>query len=263
MTLRLTKHHGLGNDFLVLVADGPLPVAPARLAVHLCDRTRGVGADGLLIATAVEGGTRMVLHNADGSEAEISGNGIRCFAQALWMRQGSTGPADVPVLTALGWRTVHVEPTAHPATVMATVDMGEVLPADEPPGWAALGCDPLRPVAHLSTGNPHSVVGVDDVHAVPLAELGALVPGVNLEVVAPTEHPGTVRMRVHERGAGITQACGSGACATAVAARRWGLAHGDEITVRMDGGDAVVRLRGSHATLIGPATYVAAVEAVI
>jgi diaminopimelate epimerase len=264
MKIRMTKHEGLGNDFLVLFTDQPLPrLAWSRMAVQLCDRRRGVGADGLLLVAPIDGGWRMTLVNADGSEAEISGNGIRCVAQAVWMRTGGEGPAAISIDTAAGPRSVLVEPTDHARTVLATVDMGAVVPIAEPDGWDALGCDPMRPVTHVSMGNPHSVVGVDDVHAVPLGELGALVPQVNLEVVAPTDEPSTVRMRVHERGAGITEACGSGACATAFAARAWGLAHGDAIVVRMDGGDATVRFEGDRAILIGPATYVADVEAVI
>jgi diaminopimelate epimerase len=108
------------------------------------------------------------------------------------------------------------------------------------------------------------VVASDDVAAVDLARLGALVPQVNLEVVAPGPEPDAVTMRVHERGAGITEACGTGACAAAWAATRWGLVDRDagEITVHMDGGDARVRLaaRGpGQVTLVGPSTYVATI----
>jgi diaminopimelate epimerase len=149
--------------------------------------------------------------------------------------------------------------------VLASVDMGTVDPIPEPAGWDTLGCHPDRPVAHLSLGNPHSVVGVEDVHDVDLLTLGLKVPQVNLEIVEAGEHQHEVRMRVHERGAGITEACGTGACATAFAAARWGLATplDGKLVVHMDGGSATVTLDSpapGRVTLTGPATYVATIE---
>ena len=120
--------------------------------------------------------------------------------------------------------------------------MGAVEPIDEPIGWDELGCHPDRPVAHLSVGNPHSVVGVDEVGAVDLVHLGSLVPHINLEIVEPGPEPNAITMRVHERGAGITEACGTGAVASAFAALQWGLVPASlpEIVVHMDGGSARV-----------------------
>ncbi len=292
--ITLTKHHGLGNDFLVTVdeiVDGP---ATAR---RLCDRRRGVGADGLLMlgrsVAAIPDTTQadrdqpgadqadadpvgpdpagsdpatltMVLFNADGSRAEMSGNGIRCLAQAAFRADGHVDRAVYLVATDGGIRRVVVTPTDDPTTVWVDVEMGPVIPLGEPTGWADLGVDPLRPVMHLSLGNPHSVVAVDDVGAVPLQELGERVAHVNLEIVEPGPERHEVTMRVHERGAGITEACGTGACATGWAARRWGLVDPqlEEIVVRMPGGDAKVRFdapRIGEVTLIGPATYVGTV----
>jgi diaminopimelate epimerase len=116
-------------------------------------------------------------------------------------------------------------------------------------------------VAHLSVGNPHTVVAVEDVDAVDLLSLGQQLAGTNLEIVEPLADPTSIRMRVHERGAGITEACGTGACASAVAAVSWGLvpASAPEITVHMDGGRARVRLNHpaqGRVTLIGPSVYV-------
>jgi diaminopimelate epimerase len=267
MTITLTKHHGLGNDFLVLFHpgtddDGKL----AGLARELCDRRRGVGADGLLVGESAAGyAARMVLYNADGSRAEMSGNGIRCFAQALAMRRGDASAPDLSdqlVLTDVGERLVTLQATESADTVLASVDMGPVGALDAPDGWATLGCHPDRPVAHLSVGNPHSVVGVEDVEVVDLAALGAKVPHVNLEIVAPGERQHEVRMRVHERGVGITEACGTGAAAVAHAAARWGLATplDGKLIVEMDGGSATVTLDApapGRVTLTGPATYVA------
>jgi diaminopimelate epimerase len=261
-TLTVTKHHGLGNDFLVAFDPGvdDLP----ELARRLCDRRRGVGADGLLIGETEAGyAARMVLHNADGSRAEMSGNGIRCFAQALASRRGDFDPQRI--LTDAGDRRVTLTVTDDPATILASVDMGAVEPLAEPSGWSSLGCHPDRPVAHLSLGNPHAVVGVDDVDVVDLAELGGKVPHVNLEIVEPGERQNEVRMRVHERGAGITEACGTGACAAAFAAAGWGLATpaDGKLVVHMDGGSATVELdapTSGHVILTGPATYVATIE---
>ena len=136
-----------------------------------------------------------------------------------------------------------------------------------PDKWETLRCHPDRPVAHLSVGNPHSVVGVDDVTVVGLQELGEKVPHVNLEIIAPGPENDAVTMRVHERGSGITLACGSGACASAYAALSWGLVPSNarnevqEVTVHMDGGDARVRINRStrEAVLIGPSEFVATV----
>jgi diaminopimelate epimerase len=260
-TISLTKHHGLGNDFLVTF---DLPVEEgAEAAREWCDRRRGVGADGLLVGIEAPGQpVRMVLFNADGSRAEMSGNGIRCFAQAVADRRGSA-PGEYSIETDAGTRTVTVRPTSEPDTVEATVDMGEVTSIAEPDGWESLGCHPDRPVAHLSLGNPHTVVGVDDVDEVDLLSLGRRVPQINLEIIAPGPGPSDITMRVHERGAGITAACGTGACAAAYASRYWGLvAATSDVTVHMVGGTATVSFDGERsavAHLTGPATRVAAI----
>lgn len=257
-TLTLTKHHGLGNDFLV-VFDPAVNDLPA-LARELCDRRRGIGADGLLVGSAIaDFDARMVLYNADGSRAEMSGNGIRCFAQAVAERAGR--PSSLRILTDAGSREVSIIRGARSDTVEVVVDMGEVSLLPEPADWAQLHCDPLRPVLHLSLGNPHSVVGVDDVHSIDLELLGQVVPYVNLEIVESGPEPGAITMRVHERGAGITAACGTGACASAWAAHEWGMVAADthEVVVHMDGGSARVRMHQPSAgrvTLVGPAQFV-------
>jgi diaminopimelate epimerase len=261
-TLTLTKHHALGNDFLV-VFDPAVDDLPA-LARRLCERRRGIGADGLLVGASAEGYTaRMTLYNADGSRAEMSGNGIRCFAQALAVRSGDL--SDQLILTDAGDRVLSIEGTGDPATVAARVDMGDVAAIAEPEGWSALGCHPDRPVAHLSLGNPHSVVGVDEVAVVDLEHLGGQVPHVNLEIIEPGPEPNAVTMRVHERGAGVTEACGTGACAAAYAARSWGLvpSGSGDVLVHMDGGTALVSFAPEaphRAVLTGPATHVATIE---
>jgi len=261
-TIQLTKHHGLGNDFLVMRAvEERSHHDHGRLAQWLCHRTRGVGADGLMIIHDEVGyDARMELRNADGSVAAMSGNGIRCFAQALAMESGSLDRQRIA--TDAGERTVELASTTRPDTVQATVSMGAVSDIDAPEAWYGLGVDPGRPVAHLSLGNPHTVVGVSDVDDVDLVDLGTRLSEVNLEIIEPGSAPGSIVMRVHERGVGITEACGTGACAAAVAAVRWGLvpASIDEIEVCMPGGAAIVRLADDGVYLSGPATFICRVD---
>jgi diaminopimelate epimerase len=196
----------------------------------------------------------------------MSGNGIRCFAQALAARRGDLEPQRI--LTDAGVRTVRLAATDRTDTIEASVEMGAVEHLPAPVGWDDLGCHPDRPVLHLGLGNPHSVVGVDDVTVVDLVALGSKVPQVNLEIVEPGPGTDAVTMRVHERGAGITEACGTGACASAYAAVSWGLvpASVPEIVVHMDGGSARVALdtpEAGHVTLTGPATLVATITVAV
>ncbi len=271
MTITLTKHHGLGNDFLVCETSQLAPeVSWSDLARRLCDRRRGIGADGLLLLTLLDSDRAstaelaMVLHNADGSRAEMSGNGIRCLVQAAALSLGWSGSADFLVHTDAGPRTVHTT-RVDDVTIDASVGMGAVVSMPEPDGWAEVGADPMRPVLHLNTGNPHTVVGVDDVRAVDLLALGRKVPQINLEIIEAGPETSAITMRVHERGAGITEACGTGACVSAWAAAHWGLASpcDGEILVHMDGGDAKVRLDEpelGHVTLVGPAVFIARLQ---
>ena len=268
--LSVTKHNGLGNDFLVLDRRQANALSDAQsaeiewpnIARNWCNRKTGFGADGLLLLGRVDTNTlTMRLYNSDGSLAEMSGNGIRCLAQAAFMADESTTEVMYVVATDAGERRVVVTPQANdPLTIDASVDMGPIGTLVEPTGWASLECDPMRPVMHISVGNPHSVVGVEDVAVVPLKELGEKVPQINLEIIEPGPEVNAITMRVHERGAGITQACGTGACASAWAAVQWGLvpASANEVIVHMDGGDVKVRVnqpKAGSVTLIGPAQF--------
>lgn len=255
--LKLT---GLGNDFLVCAGATSSRSDWDVAARRWCNPATGPGADGLLLLERLgEATLSMTLFNADGSQAEMSGNGIRCLAHAATLLYGHSGTVTYSVHTAAGERSVTVV-DAGKELVRAQVDMGPIETIDEPSNWSSLQCDPLRPVAHVSVGNPHSVVGVDDVTVVPLRELGERVPQVNLEVIEPGPENDAVTMRVHERGVGITSACGTGACASAWAARRWGLvpASATSITVHMDGGDVQVLIDepvAGRVTLVGPSQY--------
>ena len=268
--LSVTKHNGLGNDFLVLdrgqadaLSDAQVAeIGWPNIAREWCNRKTGVGADGLLLLGRVDTNTlTMRLYNSDGSLAEMSGNGIRCLAQAAFMADDLTIEVVYTVATDAGERRVVVTPQANdPLTVDASVDMGPIGSLVEPTGWASLECDPMRPVMHISVGNPHSVVGVEDVAVVPLKELGEKVPQINLEIIEPGPEVNAITMRVHERGAGITQACGTGACASAWAAVQWGLVpkSASEVIVHMDGGDVKVSVnqpKTGSVTLIGPAQF--------
>ena len=260
--LRLAKHHGVGNDFLVLLdPDDVIRLSSDDVRV-LCDRHRGVGADGLLRATwGSEPGTlSMELSNADGGAAEMSGNGIRCLVQAA-VRAGLVPPGAVTVHTAAGPRTVVYRDGTQRGLGYATVDMGRVVLGDEvaPPDVPG-----ARAARRVDVGNPHLVVLVESAGPETVAEAGAAlehsVPGgTNVEFVWPGPGPGELTMRVWERGVGPTLACGTGACAAGVAAGAWGIidAH---VVVHDLGGTLEVTLGDDHVELAGPTQWVADVE---
>lgn len=279
--VQLTKHHGLGNDFLVVLgaADGAL--APERLgalARRLCDRHRGIGADGLILGEPGSGASDgddtpvdvvMHLYNADGSRAEMSGNGVRCLAQAV-AAAGWTSAADganrVVAATDAGLRTLELREGTAPDEVLVSVTMGTVGPGPQVPvAVRDLVDDELGDVrlATADVGNPHLVIEVDDPVAVDLRRLGPLLEaafpgGINVQLVRGTDD-GALLLHVWERGVGLTQACGTGACAAAQVARSWGLAD-ERVRVHMPGGAAQVLLDGDQATLTGPAVFIGQVE---
>lgn len=257
-TLTLTKHHGAGNDFVVLVdIGGEAPAGPA-VARALCDRHRGVGADGFIRVLAGTDGAdvTMDLRNADGSPAEMSGNGIRCLAQAAVLA-GVVSPPAFTVATAAGVRTVVYEPGERPWLARASVDMGRpVLGTEEPGPLAGSRAVPV------DMGNPHLVVLGLDPGAVDLPALAAVASarrpdGVNVEVAA-VDGADRLRMRVFERGVGETLACGTGTCAAAAVARARGLV-GPSVVVANPGGDLDVELGEDGARLAGPTAVVATV----
>ena len=266
--MRLTKHHGLGNDFLVLLDPDASHPLDADVARALCDRHRGVGADGLIRATAAPGSgapTRMELRNADGSRAEMSGNGIRCLAQALLLADPALGPT-IPIATDAGLRTVTVHDRIDEVTHSLSVAMGVAHIGGDAPEWEG---GAVTRALLVDIGNPHvvldvSAAGPGALDAVDLVALGetvnAKIPGgANVHLLAAGDERGTVAIRTYERGVGPTLACGTGACASAAAARAWGLA-GDRVPVAQPGGTAEVTLgaaAGDEVVLRGPSTYVA------
>ncbi|QXC62500.1 diaminopimelate epimerase [Aquihabitans sp. G128] len=283
MTFSLTKHHGLGNDFLVFLTDDPVVAgerdAWVERAFSWCDRFRGIGADGLLIGLWGQPGVDLVmtLVNADGSLAEMSGNGIRCLAQAEALRRGEA-EVDLAIQTDGGLRSVRLgpDPEGEPHRSVATVDMGPARPGPtkdrvpevseaevEQRGASALGLDATRS-ATFDLGNPHLVLLVPDPVLVDVAVAGAshesvFADGMNVHFVAPTDgEADAMDMKVWERGAGVTEACGTGATAVARAAYDWGLV-GSPVTVHMPGGDVVVEV-GDTMVLHGPTVFIGEVE---
>ena len=266
MALRYSKHHGLGNDFLVQLTDRLALDAADRAAV-LCDRRTGVGADGLIIGIRqLDGTVAMHLLNSDGSPAEVSGNGLRCLAQAV-ARERGVPRLEIDVTTPAGVRHCSVHATDDPHTAIATVDKGVVCPGPDPDEEDLMGVigAPVAMVKRWETGdigNPHIVCEVDDPEAVDIAVAGPAIAshfenGINVHFVA-VSGLNELTVKVWERGAGMTRACGTGATVAADVFRRWDLI-GPKAVVRMPGGDALVDLSGP-VTLTGPATHVADIE---
>jgi diaminopimelate epimerase len=263
--MRFTKHHGLGNDFLVLLdLTGHHTVTP-ELAVVLCDRRTGVGADGVIRVSAGTDGAdvTMELRNADGSLAEMSGNGIRCLAQAVFQSRLAEPPV-LQVATAAGLRTVTALARIDDRTHRFSVDMGQAKVGAEEPEWVSGSV--LR-ATRVDVGNPHLVLhwsgdtlpDRDELVAIG-SRVDDLTPGgANTEIVRPGPNLGELTMVVYERGVGPTLACGTGACAVAAAAQQWELT-GAESVVHMPGGSVAVTL-GDPVLLTGDATSVATVYA--
>jgi diaminopimelate epimerase len=260
--MRLTKHHGLGNDFLVLLDPAAEQTVTPAVARAACDRHRGLGADGFLHATDGSGGAdvTMALYNADGGRAEMSGNGIRCLGQAVVQAGWATGPRLI-VSTDAGARRLAIRESDDPRTHLVSVDMGAVEDQGDTSEWVGEG---IVAAAWANMGNPHLVLYAPEPEAAPdLVRLGTLVNqktpgGVNVEIISSGPRTDELTLSVFERGVGITLACGTGACAAAAVAHRWGLVDG-RTKVHMPGGSADVWL-GDTVTLGGPTVSIAAVE---
>jgi diaminopimelate epimerase len=271
--MRFTKMHGIGNDYVYVDCFEQDVPDPAATAVAVSDRHFGVGGDGLiLVLPSTEADVRMRMFNADGGEAQMCGNGIRCVAKYAY-DHGRSRANPMRVETAAGIKQIELTIGPDGKVAAVTVDMGApVLDPDripvKVPQKQAVDVT-LRTASRafqmtcVSMGNPHAVMFVDDVHAVPLETLGPeiehhpLFPErINVhfaEVHSPTE----LTMRTWERGSGITLACGTGASAVCVAAA---LTHrtGRRITAHLPGGDLRLHWRpeDDHVLMSGPATEV-------
>ncbi|WP_457030293.1 diaminopimelate epimerase [Kitasatospora sp. P5_F3] len=232
--LPFLKGHGTQNDFVIVPdGDGLLDLGPAEVAA-LCDRRAGIGGDGLIrvvraaadpaaVAMADRAEWFMDYRNADGSIAEMCGNGSRVFARYL-VEAGLAKPGLIPIATRAGVLTVRVAEDTTDGPGLITVDMGKVrLPG--PDGVEVTVGDQVWPALNVNMGNPHAVAFVDelaqagDLFTAPGVTAGVYPEGVNVEFVVE-RGPRHVAMRVHERGSGETRSCGTGACAVAVAAAR-------------------------------------------
>jgi diaminopimelate epimerase len=262
-----SKHEGAGNDFLVVLdPDDTIELSVAQVRL-LADRRRGIGADGIIrVAPGREGADlTMELHNADGSAAEMSGNGIRCLAQAA-VDAGWVAPPRFTVSTAAGVRTIDDYAVGtHDGWASARVDMGRArLGPDQPQEFAD------RRARTVDVGNPHLVLLGPDTAAVDVAELGPKLAaefsgGINVEwITALGDDDGEfLDFRVYERGAGETLACGTGSVAAAAAARSWGVVGGPVVRLRNPGGMLEVTLGADDAAtthLAGPVRRVADIE---
>jgi diaminopimelate epimerase len=253
------KMHGLGNDFVVLdLRADSLNLTPKSAAV-IADRRRGIGCDQIMIIEKPKNGgdAFIAIRNNDGGVVESCGNGSRCVASVLMAETGK----DKIILETLGGNIV-----ATRAGDLVSVDMG---PANL--GWEQIPLakdldtlhlpvkvGPLHEAVAVNVGNPHAVFFVEDAETIDLAKHGpkvehhSLFPKrVNVEAVQVLSRD-HMRMRVWERGVGITQACGTGACAAAVAGARRGLTD-RKVTVTLDGGDLIIEWReDNHVIMTGP-----------
>lgn len=260
--LRLGKYHGLGNDFLVaLESDNPNLTPDPITARELCDRHRGVGADGLIFGLHHSSADlEMVLINSDGSPAEVSGNGIRCLVHAFLRASGSDLDL-IHVETLGGLRTVKVVGGETATEMVLEVDMGAV--SGGPSLTPESSSYPAHHVGTFDIGNPHLVLAVESPDQVDVAADGAALEagystGMNVHFVS-VRSDGDLELRVWERGAGVTEACGSGAAAAVAAATEWGLVQGST-GVHMPGGTAVVDVNAESVMLTGPSVFVAEVN---
>lgn len=267
--IEFTKMEGLGNDY-IYVDTCRFPIAdPGALAEEWSRYHTGIGSDGLvLIGSSSKADFSMRIFNADGSEAMMCGNASRCIGKYVY-EKGLTSKQEITLDTLSGIKTLSLEVKNH-EVVSVTVDMGEPLLANTQQVATTdgtLGSTAISTPAgsfqatFVCMGNPHAVVFVDNVSAVDIASAGRAIEHhplfpqrTNVEFVQPMPD-GSLRMRVWERGSGITRACGTGACATAVAANATGRS-GAETTVRMDGGDLSIRLCRNRVLMTGPARIV-------
>ena len=270
--MKFTKMHGLGNDYVYVNCFEETVENPKEVAVKVSDRHFGIGSDGLiLIKPSDKADFFMEMYNADGSQSEMCGNGIRCVGKYVY-DFGLTNKTEVAIDTLAGikYLTLHIE-NGQVATV--TVDMGcPILEAKEVPVVAeeeqcinqrieVLGKD--YDITAISMGNPHGIIFVEDVKHFPVHEVGKVLENheifpkrANIEFVEIIDK-NTANMRVWERGSGETLACGTGTCASVVAAVLNGKLNRTAV-VHLLGGDLTIEWRESdnHVYMTGAATTV-------
>ncbi len=256
--MKFTKMQGLGNDYLYVY--GEVPADIEELSKKLSDRHFGAGSDGMIYISLSEvADFKMRIFNADGSEAKMCGNGIRCVGKYVYDK-GYTDKTHLTVETLSGVKALDLNIRCGKVKSVS-VDMGRAEVQDElelPIGEDTVICTPV------SVGNPHAVIFITDMDKAPVADLGpqiekhSLFPGgVNVEFVQMISEQ-KLRMRVWERGSGITMACGTGACASVAAAVRKGYCRcGEPVTVVLDGGGLKITASSDNSiTMSGPAEFV-------
>lgn len=255
--MHFTKMQGLGNDYLYVYGE---PENPEELSVKLSERHFGAGSDGMIwIAPSAVADFKMRIFNADGSEALMCGNGIRCVGKYVYDK-GYTDKTHLRIETLSGIRTLELH-ILNGKVDSASVDMGKAV-AGEDMELCALGTSVL--CTPVNVGNPHAVLFVDDAEHAPLTTLGPAIEkheafpgGVNVEFVQVLGER-ELRMRVWERGSGVTMACGTGACASAAAAVHKGFCkHDEKVHVRLDGGTLEICVKtDGNVEMTGPAVTV-------
>lgn len=269
-SLSFVKMHGIGNDYVYFdCVRGPVPADPSRLSVLLSDRHTGVGGDGIiLVGLSSVADFSMRIFNADGSEARMCGNGIRCVGKLVY-DHGLTRRTSLAIETLSGIRHLTLHPDADGIVRSVTVDMGEPRFRPDEVGCARVmtgeeveGFPGVRLTA-VSMGNPHGVIVVDSAERADVHRLGPRLEAhpmwtdrANIEFVEVLDRI-RIRMRVWERGSGETMACGTGACASAVACARLGLT-GRKVSVGLPGGtlDICWDESDNHVYMTGPAAEV-------
>ena len=267
--IRFTKMQGLGNDYIYINTDLYPINNPEEFSIQWSKSHTGIGSDGLiLISRSDKADFKMRIFNADGTEAMMCGNGSRCVGKYVYDHH-LTDKTEIDLDTLSGIKHITLHPDTQGEIHNATVDMGEPMlsnltqvntPSGDLTGVNIHVADQTFQATYVCMGNPHVVIFVDDISRIPVESYGPeiefnpLFPQrANIEFVQVLPDS-TLRMRVWERGSGITQACGTGACATAVAAYVTGRAPRTS-TVRMDGGELHIHLRenDNHVLMTGPA----------
>ena len=271
--MKFTKMHGIGNDYIYVNCMNGMDFDPSQTSIRLSDRHFGVGSDGMILICPSEvADFKMRMFNADGSEGKMCGNGVRCFAKYVYAK-GLTDKTEITVETLGGVKTAQLTVEDGEVTSVRVNMGGPILaPALIPVKWngdSLIGEDVSVAggewnITCVSMGNPHCVVFVDDVDGMDLEKIGPkfendpLFPErVNTEFVKKIDDR-TVQMRVWERGSGETWACGTGACAVAVASVLNGCVTGNTVTVKLRGGDLRIEWNREENTvyMTGPATFV-------
>ncbi len=268
--MKFTKMHGIGNDYVYVDGFSEWVPDPAAVSVRVSDRHFGIGSDGLiLILPSEEADFRMRVFNADGSEARMCGNGIRCVAKYVY-DHGLTRKKEISVETLAGIRQLFLRTGDDGLVASVTVWMGQPGFSDETAYEEMLGRSfpvpvtvdgQVYPLHCVSMGNPHAVTFVPTTDGFPVEAAGTQIQrlpmfpdSVNVEFIEVLDRH-NLRMRVLERGSGETLACGTGACASAAAAMRLGMVE-KCCTVHLLGGDLVIEWKADGIWMTGPAQTV-------